>query len=121
KLSGSAWVSGNAQVHGNARVYGNAWVYGDAQVSNLRHILVVGPIGSEGVTSTLHRTTTGHALHVGCWHNGTLDTLPAEVERRAKHWEGSDAQKEAWREQYDALRCLGRATVAQWDHSEVDA
>lgn len=115
-VCGSARVSGDARVHGNAWVHGDARVQGEARVERPRHVLTVSPIGYEGVTATLHRTATGHALHVGYWGYGTLDELRAEVERRAAHWEGADQEKEAWRAQYDALYELGKATVKLWEN-----
>ena len=129
RVSGDAWVSGDARVSGDAQVYGdalvygdaqvsgNAWVSGDAQVSEPSHVLTVGPVGSEGCTATLHRTITGHALHVGCWRNGTVDALPAEVERRAADWTGSDADMQRWRAEYQALIPLFRLRAASF-HTE---
>ena len=115
--SGGAWVSGDAWVYGGAQVSGDAWVSGDAQVSEPSHVLTVGPVGSEGCTATLHRTITGHALHVGCWRNGTVDALPAEVERRAADWTGSDADMQRWRAEYQALIPLFRLRAASF-HTE---
>ena len=133
---GDAWVFGDARVYGYARVFGDArvygyahvsgdaWVYGDARVygnasvSRPEHVLTVSPIGSEQNTATLHRTTTGHALHVGCWKHGTLDTLMGEVERRAENWNAPDHTKTAWRAQYDALHALATATIALWETEE---
>ena len=139
RLSGDAWVSGTAQVYGNARVYGNAWVYGNAQVSgdarlsgdawvsgNAQvsgdarvehpwHLLVIGPIGSEGVTATMARTkNVKHILKVGCW-DGTLGTLMAEVKRRRAYWHSDEATQELWVAQYRALKALGRVTVKRWE------
>jgi len=127
RVSGDAWVYGNAQVYGdarvygnarvsgNARVYGNAWVYGDAQVEEPWHLLMIGPIGSEGVTATLARTKNGkHILNVGCW-DGTLGTLMAEVKRRRAYWHSDEATQEFWVAQYRALKALGRVTVKRWE------
>ena len=126
QVYGNAWVYGNAQVYGNARVYGNAQVYGNARVygnaqvsGNARvehpwHLLVVGPIGSEGVTATLARTKNGkHILNVGCW-DGTLGTLMAEVKRRRADWHADGATQDLWVAQYRALKALGKATVKRW-------
>ena len=87
---------------------GNAWV------EKPWHLLVVGPIGSEGVTVTLARTKKGeHILKVGCW-SGTLGTLMAEVKRRRPDWSGDEATQELWVAQYRALKTMGRATVKRW-------
>ena len=108
RVSGNAWVSGDAQVSGNAQVSGDAWV------KKPWHLLVVGPIGSEGVTVTLARTKKGkHILNVGCW-SGTLGTLMAEVKRRRPDWSGDEATQELWVAQYRALKTMGRATVKRW-------
>ena len=102
RVSGDARVSGAAEVYGDARVYGAARVYGDARVSGNAevyerwHFLLVGPIGSEGVTASLYRTKSGHRLDVGCWHDGSLGTLMAEVKRRREHWTADDATQDLW-------------------------
>lgn len=114
QVYGAAQVYGTAQVSGTARVYGAARVYGNALIERTDHVLTVTPIGSEGVTATLFRTDDGHTLAVGCWDNGTLEALAAEVERRAENWGGSDLDHEVWRAQYDALHALGVATVKRW-------
>ena len=118
----NAWVFGAAQVSGAAQVFGDAWVSGaaqvsgDARVSETWHYLVVGPIGSEGAYSTLTRTKGGvHRLSVGCWEDGSLGTLMAEVKRRRRDlWTADEATQELWMQQYRALRRLGRAVVARW-------
>ena len=78
----NAQVSGTARVSGTALVYGDARVYGDAQVTDTRHVLTVGPVGSENQTITMWRTANGHGLSVGCWENHVIDELAAEVNRR---------------------------------------
>ena len=116
------YVSSTHLPSGAARVFGDAWVSGDAQVSGdaeiLRtwHYLVIGPIGSEGVHATLCRTKSGgHRLEVGCWHDGSLGTLMAEVKRRRRGlWTADEATQELWMQQYRALRKLGKAVVARW-------
>ena len=122
RVSGAAWVSGAAQVSGAARVtgaarvFGDAQVFGDAEILKTCHYLVVGPIGSEGVYATLCRTRGGgHRLSVGCWEDGSLGTLMAEVERRRRDlWTADEATQELWMQQYRALRKLGRSVVARW-------
>ena len=116
-VCGSAWVSGNARVSGDARVSGsarvsgNAWVSGNARVEAPRHVLTVGPIGSEDQYATLARTEAGHLLTVGCWRNGTIDDLKAEVMRRAP---------QCWPE-YREVRRLLRLRLAGWDAERAAA
>ena len=107
EVSGAAQVCGNAQVYGNARVSGNAQVYGNAWVSAPRHVLTVGPIGSEDQTLTLFRTETGYGVSVGCWHpdGATLDDLTAEVQRRAPDHA----------DEYEAAMALCRVRIAEWE------
>ncbi len=122
QVSGNARVSGDAQVYGGAQVSGGAWVSGDAQVSGdarvteIQHVLSVGPLGSESVTATAFRDTTGHLLHVGCWR-GTVDELAAEVERRAKNWRCDEPTAARWRAEYAALETLVRARITGWEAS----
>ena len=113
QVSGNAWVYGSARVYGNARVSETAWVSGDAQVSGnawvstSRHVLTVGPIGSEDQTLTLFRTETGYGVSVGCWHpdGATLDDLTAEVQRRAPDHA----------DEYAAAEALLRLRINEWE------
>ena len=102
-----AEVSGTARVFGTAQVCGNAWVCGNAEVSGSRHVLTVGPIGSEDQTLTLFRTETGYGVSVGCWHpdGATLDDLTAEVQRRAPDHA----------DEYEAAMALCRVRIAEWE------
>ena len=119
RVSGDAWVYGNAEVYGNARVSGNARVYGDADIERTWHYLVVQQIGSESVTATLYRTKNGgHTLNIGCWREGSLGTLMAEVKRRRKQWTADEATQEIWFEQYRALKKLGKATIKRWEETK---
>ena len=95
---------------------GAARVSGNAEILQTWHYLVVGPIGSEGTHATLTRTKgSGHRLEVGCWHDGSLGTLMAEVKRRRRDlWTADEATQELWMQQYRALRKLGRSVVARW-------
>lgn len=104
-VAGDARVYGDAQVYGNARVYGNAWVAGNAWVSGGRHVLTIGPIGSEDKTITAWRTDGGHGLSVGCWENHQIDELAAEVLRRAPGYVA----------EYAAAEALIRVRIAEWD------
>ena len=109
------YVSSTHLPSGDARVSGNAQVFGDAEILQTWHYLVVGPIGSEGTHATLTRTKGGgHRLSVGCWEDGSLGTLMAEVKRRRRNWSADTATQELWTQQYRALRKLGRAVVARW-------
>ena len=107
QVCGNAQVYGSAWVYGSARVYGNAWVYGNARVFGSRHVLTVGPIGSEDQTLTLFRTETGYGVSVGCWHpdGATLDDLTAEVQRRAPDHA----------DEYEAAMALCRVRIAEWE------
>jgi len=82
-------------------VSGNAWV------SFPRHVLTVGPIGSEDQTLTLFRTETGYGVSVGCWHpdGATLDDLTAEVQRRAPDHA----------DEYEAAMALCRVRIEEWE------
>ena len=107
RVSGTAQVSETARVSGAAEVSGNARVFGAAWVSTSRHVLTVGPIGSEDQTLTLFRTETGYGVSVGCWHpdGATLDDLTAEVQRRAPDHA----------DEYEAAMALCRVRIAEWE------
>ena len=120
RVTDQAQVTDQAMLSDQARVAGRAQVSGQAQVSDQAEVVTVGPIGSQGCTATLHRTTDGHALHVGCW-TGTLDTLPAEVARRRPTWDAPQAVQEAWIAQYEALTLLGRTTITTWTPNGSDS
>ena len=107
QVSGTARVSETARVSGAAEVSGNARVFGAAWVSTSRHVLTVGPIGSEDQTLTLFRTETGYGVSVGCWHpdGATLDDLTAEVQRRAPDHA----------DEYEAAMALCRVRIAEWE------
>lgn len=127
--SGNAWVSGNAQVYGyalvsgnalvscDARVCGNAWVsgnalvYGDARVSDTRHYLNLGPIGSRYGYTTIYRDKNKKAIVVcGCFH-GDLDGF-----ERAVHKTHAGTKYEA---EYMVLIQLARLREKEW-LDEVD-
>lgn len=103
----TAYVGPDARVYGAARVSGNAEVFGAAQVSAPRHVLTVGPIGSEDQTLTLFRAETGYWVSVGCWRpdGATLDDLTAEVQRRAPDHA----------DEYEAAMALCRVRIAEWE------
>jgi len=106
-----ACVSDTANVDCTSYVGRDAQVYGNARVYDPRHTLTVGPIGSENQYATLARTETGHTLTIGCWQDGTLDTLKAEVMKRAP---------QCWPE-YKAARALLRLRAAEWDTERTEA
>ena len=107
EVYGNARVSGAAEVSGTARVSGTAEVSGNAEVFAPRHVLTVGPIGSEDQTLTLFRAETGYWVSVGCWHpdGATLDDLTAEVQRRAPDHA----------DEYEAAMALCRVRIAEWE------
>ena len=105
RVSDDAWVSGNARIYGRARVSGSALVSGTAQVESTRHVLTVGPVGSENQTVTLWKTADGHGLSVGCWQDHTIDELAAEVLRRAP----------GHVEEYALIEALLRHRTAEWE------
>ena len=104
----NAEVYGTARVCGSARVYGTALVCGSARVSETRHVLTVGPIGSEDQTITIYRTEAGHGIVVGCWDDpaNTVDDLAAEVQRRAPEHA----------EEYAAAEQLLRLRINEWEN-----
>jgi carbonic anhydrase/acetyltransferase-like protein (isoleucine patch superfamily) len=109
-VSGDAWVCGNAHVYGNARVHGTARVHGDALIVSSRHVLTIGPIGSENQTITVWREETGHGLSVGCWKNHNIDELADEVQRRAPEHAAEYAIAEA----------LIRSRIKEWEEARRD-
>lgn len=138
RVFGNAWVRGDARVSGDAQVFDralvfdHAWVRGGARVSggarvggqadliSSQDILTLDPIGSENSTVTLYRSRTGHHLRVGCW-TGSVDTLAAEVDRRARVWSidtTSGADRIRWRAEYAALGALCRARISGWAAAE---
>lgn len=71
-VSGSAWVYGNARVFGDANVKNHASIRSGAFIKNSLDILQGTLYTSTEHNWTLHRTTNGHAFHIGC-ESGTLD------------------------------------------------
>ncbi len=115
RVYGYAQVFGGARVSGYARVSGDALVYGDGHLTEARHVQQVIGIGSEGRTATFFRTLGGgHILNIGCW-SGNIQTLMEEVaRRRGVYWEAEESTKDAWVEQYDALKLLCEVTMKLW-------
>jgi hypothetical protein len=90
----------------DARVDGNARVGGNARVSHVRHVLTVGPVGSENQHATLYPTPDGPGVTVGCW-TGMLDDLIAEAERRGCSPELIN--------EYRLVEALFRHRVTEWE------
>lgn len=116
---GNAWVSGMAQVHGMAQVAGSAQVHGMARVSgsaivqsseDIMHSMV---LASSTYNSTLHRTTDGHLLTVGCWR-GTVPEFRTMIE--SDKWvEATPAQIKLRRPELLAFADMCEARIATWE------
>ena len=131
QVYGKARVYDSAQVYDSARVYDSAWVYDRAEVSgqgdiaSTRHVLTVGPVGSEDRTATIHRhydgpdsTRWGHLVVAGCW-SGTLDELAERISPDGAH--GWDEDAERWRADYGAVIAMARVRVAEWEAEPLTA
>lgn len=76
------------------------------------HALTIGPIGTEGQRITYHRSMFGtdHNIHIGCWKDGTLDTMMAEVDRRLDNLERTNVIaadiKALYRDEYEVAHTL---------------
>lgn len=134
----SIFIGPNAQVYGSAvvdpstgrpssrwtysaRVYGSARVDGCGDVAHTRHVLTLGPLGSEDRHVTVHRhydgpdsTKWGHLVVAGCWQ-GTLDQLAARIRKGGRHGWGNGPNAERWRSDYEAFITLARVRVAEWE------
>ena len=76
---GDAVVSGNAWVSGNAVVYGNAVVSENAEVFSVRHVLVIGPIGSRNAFTTFYHDKDNEiTVQCGCFI-GKIDKFLEKV------------------------------------------
>ena len=70
-ICGNALVGGNAQVRDDAKVFGNALVGSnarvrdDARVNSICSVLVIGPIGSRGGSTTFYLNSYG-CINVSC-------------------------------------------------------
>lgn len=119
QVSGTAWVSGTARVFGTAQVFDNAHVSGTAQVFDnarvfeSRHVITIGPVGSEDRTVTIHRIVDGgHRIAAGCWA-GTADQL---AERITDAWPDADpGERKAWKADYKTIIKLARKRAAEWE------
>ena len=84
-VSGNAWVSENAVVRENAEVSGNAMVRKNAVVSenaevfSVRHVLVIGPIGSRNAFTTFYHDKDNEiTVQCGCFI-GKIDKFLEKV------------------------------------------
>lgn len=116
EVSGRAKVFGHAEVFGNAKVGGEVWVFGNAVISSSSDYFVMENVGSESSILTLARTVNGHTLSVGCWKDGTLDTLMGKVEERSKHWDATEEQRAYWFEQYRTIHAQCSEIVESWNN-----
>lgn len=119
----------DASLHGGALIYGSGRVAGVSLASGTlagesgepllvnsdSDVMVVGPIGSEGVDATLARTSgeRGYYLSVGCW-NGPIENLMVEVQRRSAYWTGDESEMELWCTQYENLTPLLGSIIEHW-------
>ena len=116
-ISPTARVTDNAQVTGNALVTGSALVTGNGDITSIRHVLTISPVGVTGDMVTIHRhydgpdsTRWGHLAVTDAWR-GAVDRLPEVVagierggvlalaHRRIAEWEAqplTDADHERW-------------------------
>ena len=78
-VSGDAWVRGDAVVSGDACVYGNAVVSENAEVFSVRHVLVIGPIGSRNAFTTFYHDKDNEiTVQCGCFI-GKIDKFLEKV------------------------------------------
>ncbi len=68
KVCDNAEVFGNAKVCDDARIYGDAGVCGNAEISQVSHLLVIGPIGSRNGFTTFFRDKDNEiTVRCGCF------------------------------------------------------
>ena len=118
-VSGSARVVRSARVSGSARVFDMARVSGSAQVvrsaivqssEDIMHSMV---LASDQHSATLHRTTDGHLLTVGCWR-GTVPEFRTMIE--SDTWvEATPDQIELRRPELLAFTTMCEARIATWE------
>ena len=108
-----AWVSGSAQVFDRAWVSGRARVSGSAIVQSSEDIMHSMVLASDQHSATLHRTTDGHLLTVGCWH-GTVPEFRTMIESNT--WvEATPDQIELRRPELLAFTAMCEARIATWE------
>ena len=125
RVFGSAQVFGSARVYDSAEVCDSARVTGQGDIASTRHVLTVGPVGSEDRTVTIHRhydgpdsTRWGHLVVAGCW-SGTLDELAERITPDGAHGWGENAER--WRADYLAVIAVARVRVAEWEAEPLTA
>lgn len=70
---GKAWICGDAEIWGNAKICG------DAEIFSVRHVLVVGPIGSRNAYTTFFRDKDNEiCVKCGCFL-GKIDKFLEKV------------------------------------------
>ena len=113
RVTGSARVSDDARVSGMARVAGSAEVYGSAIVQSSEDIMHSMVLASDQYGATLHRTTDGHLLTVGCWR-GTVPEFRTMIE--SDKWvEATPAQIKLRRPELLAFTAMCEARIATWE------
>ena len=113
EVSGSARVSGSAEVSGSARVSGSAEVFDSAIVQSSEDIMHSMVLASEQYGATLHRTTDGHLLKVGCWR-GTVPEFRTMIE--SDEWvEATPDQIKLRRPELLAFTAMCEARIATWE------
>jgi len=82
-------------------------------VFGARHVLTVGPVGSENRHVTIHRTAGGgHLIVAGCWQ-GTIDELAARISDDGDHgWPGPDA--DTYRRDYESVIAMAQIRIREW-------
>ena len=79
KVCGNAEVRGNGVVRGNAEVRGDAVVSENAEVFSVRHVLVIGPIGSRNAFTTFYYDKDNEiTVQCGCFI-GKIDKFLEKV------------------------------------------
>lgn len=113
RVSGSARVDGMARVFGMAQVYGSALVADSAIVQSSEDIMHSMVLASDEYGATLHRTTDGHLLTVGCWR-GTVPEFRSMIE--SDTWvEATPDQIKLRRPELLAFASMCEARIATWE------
>ena len=109
---GVARIFDDARVSGKAQVFNTARVCGQAHVRETGEVLCTHVIASDLYDATLHRTTEGHDLHVGCW-TGTVSDFRTMID--SNEWvEATPEQIELRRPELLAFADMCEARIATW-------